>query len=101
VTSVTEEMRTKEHAHDYRYFPDPDLMPSAPDDGWIADVKSRLVELPLTRKQRLMRDYQLPSGDAEVFKSNVELGNYLRSRQAGEESQRVSPIGSSTIFRPN
>jgi aspartyl-tRNA(Asn)/glutamyl-tRNA(Gln) amidotransferase subunit B len=77
VTNVTEEMRTKEHAHDYRYFPDPDLMPSAPDDGWIAGVKSRLIELPLARKQRLMRDYQLPAGDAEVFKSNVELGNYF------------------------
>src|SRR5438093_1687908 len=74
---VTEEMRTKEHAHDYRYFPDPDLMPSAPSDAWLAEVKSRVVELPLARKQRFKSDYQLPAGDAEVFKSNVELGNYF------------------------
>jgi aspartyl-tRNA(Asn)/glutamyl-tRNA(Gln) amidotransferase subunit B len=74
---ITEEMRTKEHAHDYRYFPDPDLMPLAPDDSWLAAVKSRVVELPLARKQRLMRDYQLPSGDAEIFKSNVALGEYF------------------------
>lgn len=40
-------------------------------------VKSRMVELPLARKQRFMRDYQLPAGDAEVFKSNVALGNYF------------------------
>lgn len=77
VTGITEEMRTKEHAHDYRYFPDPDLMPLAPDDAWLAEVKSRVVELPLARKHRFMRDYQLPAGDAEVFKSNLYLGNYF------------------------
>ena len=77
VAGVTEQMRTKEDAHDYRYFPDPDLMPVAPSDDWLAGVKSRVVELPLARKQRLIRDYQLPAGDAEVFKSNVELGNYF------------------------
>jgi aspartyl-tRNA(Asn)/glutamyl-tRNA(Gln) amidotransferase subunit B len=74
---VTEEMRTKEHAHDYRYFPDPDLMPTAPTDGWLAEVKARVVELPLARKQRFMRDYQLPAGDAGVFQSDLELGNYF------------------------
>jgi len=79
VAGVTEEMRTKEHAHDYRYFPDPDLMPVAPDDAWLAEVKSRVVELPLVRKQRFMRGYGLPASDAEVFKSNVELGNYFEA----------------------
>ena len=88
VTGVTEQMRTKEDAHDYRYFPDPDLMPLAPTDEWLTDVKSRLVELPLARKHRMMRDYALPAGDAEVFRSNVELGNYFeniakQSRQGG------------------
>src|SRR6059036_724000 len=47
---ITGVMRTKEHAHDYRYFPDPDLMPLAPDDAWLAEVKTRVVELPLARK---------------------------------------------------
>jgi len=79
VAGVTEQMRTKEDAHDYRYFPDPDLMPSAPTDAWLAAVKSLVVELPLARKQRLMRDYALPAGDAEVFKSNVALGNYFEA----------------------
>ncbi|MFO1512796.1 MAG: Asp-tRNA(Asn)/Glu-tRNA(Gln) amidotransferase subunit GatB [Verrucomicrobiota bacterium] len=77
VAGITEQMRTKEDAHDYRYFPDPDLMPLAPSDEWLVSVKSRVVELPSARKQRLMREYQLPAGDAEVFKSNVELGNYF------------------------
>jgi aspartyl-tRNA(Asn)/glutamyl-tRNA(Gln) amidotransferase subunit B len=74
---ITEQMRTKEDAHDYRYFPEPDMMPLAPTDAWLDQVKTRLVELPLVRKQRFIRDYQLPAGDAEVFKSNVELGNYF------------------------
>lgn len=74
---ITDEMRTKEDAHDYRYFPDPDLMPLAPTDAWLADVRKRVVELPLARKHRFMREYQLPAGDAEVFKNDVALGNYF------------------------
>jgi aspartyl-tRNA(Asn)/glutamyl-tRNA(Gln) amidotransferase subunit B len=74
---ITDEMRTKEHAHDYRYFPDPDLMPLAPTDAWLAEVKSRVTELPLARKQRFMRDYQLPASDAETFVNDAPLGNYF------------------------
>ena len=74
---ITEEMRTKEDAHDYRYFPDPDLMPLAPTDAWLAEVKARVVELPLARKQRFMREYQLPAADAETFKNDVPLGDYF------------------------
>jgi aspartyl-tRNA(Asn)/glutamyl-tRNA(Gln) amidotransferase subunit B len=74
---VTEEMRTKEHAHDYRYFPEPDLMPFAPTGNWLAEVKARVVELPLARKQRFMRDYQLPAPDAETFVNYRDLGNYF------------------------
>jgi aspartyl-tRNA(Asn)/glutamyl-tRNA(Gln) amidotransferase subunit B len=74
---VTEEMRTKEDAHDYRYFPEPDLMPFAPADAWLAEVQQRVVELPLARKQRFITSYQLPAGDAEVFKNDVALGNYF------------------------
>src|SRR5438477_1426458 len=75
VTGITEEMRTKEHAHDYRYFSEPDLMPFEPSDEWLAAVRARVVELPLARKQRFMRDYQLPAADAETFKNDVLLGN--------------------------
>ena len=77
LAGMTEEMRTKEDAHDYRYFPDPDLMPLAPLDAWLAEVQKRAVELPLARKQRFMREYQLPAGDAEVFKNDVPLGDYF------------------------
>jgi len=77
VAGVTEEMRTKEHAHDYRYFPEPDLMPFEPAEKWLAEVKSRVVELPMARKQRFMRDYQLPASDAQTFVWDVPLGNYF------------------------
>jgi aspartyl-tRNA(Asn)/glutamyl-tRNA(Gln) amidotransferase subunit B len=77
VAGITEEMRTKEHAHDYRYFPDPDLMPQAPTDAWLAEVKARVVELPLARKQRFMKDYGLPASDAQTFVWDAPLGNYF------------------------
>jgi aspartyl-tRNA(Asn)/glutamyl-tRNA(Gln) amidotransferase subunit B len=76
-TGVTEEMRTKEHAHDYRYFPEPDMMPLAPTDEWLAEVQALVVELPLARKQRFIKEYALPAADAEVFKNDVALGNYF------------------------
>jgi aspartyl-tRNA(Asn)/glutamyl-tRNA(Gln) amidotransferase subunit B len=74
---ITEQMRTKEDAHDYRYFPDPDLMPTAPTDEWLAAVKAQVIELPLARKQRFMSEFGLPAGDAEVLKLNFALGNYF------------------------
>jgi aspartyl-tRNA(Asn)/glutamyl-tRNA(Gln) amidotransferase subunit B len=77
VAGMTEEMRTKEHAHDYRYFPEPDLMPFQPTEAWLAEVSARTVELPLTRKQRFMRDHGLPAGDAETFKNDIALGDYF------------------------
>ena len=78
-TGITEEMRTKEHAHDYRYFPEPDLMPFQPAEQWLQEVRSRVVELPLARKQRFMRDYQLPASDAQTFVWDVPLGAYFES----------------------
>jgi aspartyl-tRNA(Asn)/glutamyl-tRNA(Gln) amidotransferase subunit B len=77
--SVTEEMRTKEHAHDYRYFPEPDLMPFRPTELWLQDVSQRVVELPLARKQRFIRDYQLPASDAQTFVWDVPLGGYFET----------------------
>jgi len=79
VTGTTDEMRTKEHAHDYRYFPEPDLMPFQPSEPWLEEVSSRVVELPLARKQRFMRDYQLPAPDAQTFVWDVPLGAYFET----------------------
>src|SRR5437588_1078106 len=79
MTGVTEEMRTKEHAHDYRYFPEPDLMPFQPAEAWLEEVSKRVVELPLPRKQRFMRDYPLPAPDAQTFVWDVTLGDYFEN----------------------
>jgi len=76
-TGTTEEMRSKEEAHDYRYFPDPDLLPLAPDPAWIESIRTRCIELPLDRKHRLMRQYGLPAADAEVFKADPDLAAYF------------------------
>ena len=74
---ITEEMRSKEDAHDYRYLPDPDLMPFAPTEAWFAAVKAGVVELPLARKRRFMTQYQLPASDAQSFVDDVPLGDYF------------------------
>ena len=79
VAGATEEMRTKEHAHDYRYFPEPDLMPFEPTEAWLEEVSRRVVELPLARKRRFMKDYQLPAPDAQTFVWDKGLGNYFET----------------------
>jgi aspartyl-tRNA(Asn)/glutamyl-tRNA(Gln) amidotransferase subunit B len=99
VAGITEEMRTKEFAHDYRYFPDPDLMPQAPTDAWLVEVKSRVVELPLARKRRFMRDYQLPAGDAEVFKNDVMLGGYFEQCAKALFSKNFSEEKNSKLLK--
>lgn len=77
VTGITESMRSKEMAHDYRYFPEPDLMPFVPDEKWLSEVKLRVVELPLARKRRFVEKYQLPASDAQTFVDDVPLGDYF------------------------
>lgn len=79
VAGITETMRSKEMAHDYRYFPEPDLMPFEPSERWLEEVSARVVELPLAKKQRFITNYQLPAGDAEVFVNDVPLGNYFEN----------------------
>jgi aspartyl-tRNA(Asn)/glutamyl-tRNA(Gln) amidotransferase subunit B len=89
VTAITEVMRTKEQAHDYRYFPEPDLMPFEPVDAWLAEIRARVVELPLARKQRFMRDYQLPATDAQTFVWDVPLGGYFEMAVAGAKNPKA------------
>ena len=73
----TASMRGKEDAHDYRYFPDPDLLPLVIDEAWIDDVEKNLPELPDARKKRFMQQYELPSYDAELLTSDRELADYF------------------------
>jgi aspartyl-tRNA(Asn)/glutamyl-tRNA(Gln) amidotransferase subunit B len=75
--SRTDSMRGKEEAHDYRYFPDPDLLPLVIDKGWIETVAKNLPELPAEKKKRFMAEYGLPSYDAEILTSDRELAEYF------------------------
>ena len=77
--SRTHSMRGKEEAHDYRYFPDPDLLPLVIDADWIESVKTSLPELPADKKQRFIADYGLPSYDAEVLTSDRDLADYFEA----------------------
>lgn len=70
-------MRSKEEAHDYRYFPDPDLLPVIVDDAWIGRMKADLPELPLVRAQRFQAEYQIPAYDSLVLTTEKALADYF------------------------
>jgi aspartyl-tRNA(Asn)/glutamyl-tRNA(Gln) amidotransferase subunit B len=79
---VTRSMRTKEYAHDYRYFPDPDLVPLRLDAAWVDEVRAALPELPRARRQRFATRYELPAYDAEVLTQSVALADYYEQAVA-------------------
>ena len=60
-------MRGKEEAHDYRYFPDPDLVPLKIDEKWVGEIRKNLPELPREKKERFIRQYGLPEYDAKIL----------------------------------
>jgi len=77
--NVSNSMRGKEEAHDYRYFPDPDLVPVVIDDNWIAESRASLPELPDERKQRFIEELGLPDYDAEILTSSRDLADYFET----------------------
>jgi aspartyl-tRNA(Asn)/glutamyl-tRNA(Gln) amidotransferase subunit B len=76
---VTQPMRSKEEAHDYRYFPEPDLVPLCIDQEWIERVRQELPELPDTRRQHFTTHYGLPDYDAEVLTASKALADYYEA----------------------
>ncbi|MDP2600641.1 MAG: Asp-tRNA(Asn)/Glu-tRNA(Gln) amidotransferase subunit GatB, partial [Deltaproteobacteria bacterium] len=79
----TESMRSKEEAHDYRYFPDPDLLPLVVDSLWIEKVKAGLPELPNAKAQRFVAQYGIPISDAGVLTAEKPLAHYFEEAVAG------------------
>jgi aspartyl-tRNA(Asn)/glutamyl-tRNA(Gln) amidotransferase subunit B len=75
--NITNSMRGKEEAHDYRYFPDPDLIPVVIDEKWIAEIQKGFPELPDERKERFVSEFDLPGYDAGVLTSVKELADYF------------------------
>ncbi len=74
---MTVPLRSKEEAHDYRYFPDPDLVPLALEVEWIERVGSELPELPMDKRKRFIEEYGLPAYDAEVLTSGRAMADYF------------------------
>jgi aspartyl-tRNA(Asn)/glutamyl-tRNA(Gln) amidotransferase subunit B len=81
-------MRSKEDAHDYRYFPDPDLVPLVPDAAWLAGLKAGLVEMPSAKRARFISELGLSSYDSEVLTSDKSLADYF------EKAVAAAPAGS-------
>ncbi len=88
---VTESMRSKEEAHDYRYFPDPDLMPIEVDTAWIEQIRSHIVELPDARRQRFIREYGLTAYDADLLAAERATAEWFEQAvKSGGEPKAVS-----------
>jgi aspartyl-tRNA(Asn)/glutamyl-tRNA(Gln) amidotransferase subunit B len=75
--SETRSMRSKEEAHDYRYFPDPDLLPLEIDQNWVESIRSGLPELPDEKKSRFITDYKLTEYDAAVLTAEIESADFF------------------------
>jgi aspartyl-tRNA(Asn)/glutamyl-tRNA(Gln) amidotransferase subunit B len=74
---VTYSMRGKEEAHDYRYFPEPDLLPLVVDDDWVEEIRKAQPELPMEKMERFLDEYGLPKYDVEILVSDKELARYF------------------------
>src|SRR5487761_2478014 len=84
---VTRSMRSKEDAHDYRYFPDPDLLPLVLDEAWVARLKADLPELPDAKRARFMRDYALTAYDAGVLVAEQSTADFYETVAKGRDAK--------------
>ncbi|SBT05952.1 aspartyl/glutamyl-tRNA(Asn/Gln) amidotransferase subunit B [Candidatus Accumulibacter aalborgensis] len=81
-SGATRAMRSKEDAHDYRYFPDPDLLPLVIDAQWVDRMRAQMPELPAAKRDRLITDYGLSAYDAKVLTTSLELAGYYEAAVA-------------------
>ena len=88
---ITEPMRSKEEAHDYRYFPDPDLMPIEFDKSWIEEIREGIGELPDARRERFMKEYKLSEQDADVLTAEKATAEWFEQAvKSGGDPKTVS-----------
>ena len=87
----TREMRSKEEAHDYRYFPDPDLPPLVIANDWIERIKAQMPELPGAMRERFARDYGLPEYDATVLTQSKAMAAYFEAVVAATGKEQAKP----------
>ena len=89
-TDETISMRSKEHAHDYRYFPEPDLVPLRISDAWRESVRERMPELPASRRKRFVEDLGLREYDAEVLTATRAMSEYFEKVVAAGGDARAA-----------
>jgi aspartyl-tRNA(Asn)/glutamyl-tRNA(Gln) amidotransferase subunit B len=94
----TRSMRSKEDAHDYRYFPDPDLLPLEIEDKWIEEIKSTIPELPDQKKNRFIKDYNLSEYDAGVIVSDKATSDYYEKVVKNRSPKLVTTWVTSELF---
>jgi len=94
----TRPMRTKEEAHDYRYFPDPDLLPLVLDPAWVEEIRACLPELPDQKKQRFMDDLGLSAYDASVLVAERETAAFYESVAAGRDAKLAANWVTGELF---
>jgi aspartyl-tRNA(Asn)/glutamyl-tRNA(Gln) amidotransferase subunit B len=87
---TTRPMRSKEHAHDYRYFPDPDLLPLVLDPAWVEGLKKGLPELPDPKKARFIADYKLSPYDAGVLVAEQASADYFEAVAKGRDPKQAA-----------
>jgi aspartyl-tRNA(Asn)/glutamyl-tRNA(Gln) amidotransferase subunit B len=87
---VTRSMRSKEHAHDYRYFPDPDLLPLVLDSKWIAGIHASMPELPDAKRTRFMRDFKLSDKDAGILVAEKENAAFFEEVAKGRKDPKLA-----------
>ena len=95
---ITRPMRSKEEAHDYRYFPDPDLLPLKLDAAWVEEIKKTLPELPDEKKQRFMSEYGLTDYDASVLVAEKAIADYFEGVAKGRDGKLAANWVTSELF---
>ncbi|MDR1694480.1 MAG: Asp-tRNA(Asn)/Glu-tRNA(Gln) amidotransferase subunit GatB [Lactobacillaceae bacterium] len=90
VAGVTKKMRKKEFAHDYRYFPEPDLLPLVLDDKFVENIKKEMPELPDVKKKRLIEELGLTPYDAKVICESREVADFFETAARGVDAKKVA-----------
>ena len=96
----TRSMRSKEEAHDYRYFPCPDLLPLEIEQGWVDDIAATMPELPDAKKARFMGDFGLTDYDASVLTAELDAARFFEEVAQGRDGKHGRELGDQRAVRP-
>ncbi len=95
---ITRPMRSKEEAHDYRYFPDPDLLPLVLDESWVKEIGASLPELPDAKKARFIADYRLSAAEADLLVAEKAHADYFEDVARGRDGKLAANWVTGDLF---